>query len=214
MSAPPARIKQTRMGPREYIERIAHELGKLRGRGLLLSSADAQLALSWHARGLLLDDVLGEIRRGSRLRNHRPTVRGSAEVGFTLQLFAKALDSRARRTQRPVSPEEQGLCAELLSAAREPKLAARAAWERLARDAETLLASGGEGYWTQALAALRSSLRELPREAALGLGRELRRRLAPRPMSMPRRRYQRSLQLQLLVAASEQLGVPPRAFLL
>jgi hypothetical protein len=31
---------------------------------------------------------------------------------------------------------------------------------------------------------------------------------------MPRRRYQRSLQLQLLSAASETLDVPPSAFLL
>jgi hypothetical protein len=31
---------------------------------------------------------------------------------------------------------------------------------------------------------------------------------------MPRRRYQRSLQLMLLSASSERLGLPPAAFLL
>jgi hypothetical protein len=38
--------------------------------------------------------------------------------------------------------------------------------------------------------------------------------MAPRPKAMPRALYRRSLQLQLLAAASERLGVPPRAFLL
>jgi hypothetical protein len=62
--------------------------------------------------------------------------------------------------------------------------------------------------------ALKTALRELPRSAGLQAGAALRARLAPRPRSMPRRRYQRSLQLMLLSASSERLGLPPRAFLL
>lgn|GEM_PF-1818191 len=216
------------MGPRAYIEAIAHELSKLRGRGLLLSPADAQLALAWHAAGLPVEDVLSEIRRGARLIG--PKARGAAPALLSLQTFAAALDARARRGQRVPSDESgkpQGLGAELARAAQEPRLAARAAWLDLARRAEELLAQDGQGsrgadesgaaltdYWSEALRALRLALRELPRSAGLALGSELRRRLAPRPNGMPRRRYRRSLQLQLLVASSERLGVPPRAFLL
>jgi len=40
-------------------------------------------------------------------------------------------------------------------ARRGPRGWPRAAWEALAARAEELLASGGEGYWTEALAALR-----------------------------------------------------------
>jgi hypothetical protein len=61
---------------------------------------------------------------------------------------------------------------------------------------------------------LKIALRELPRSSALQAGAALRARLAPRPRNMPRRRYQRSLQLMLLAASSERLGLPPRAFLL
>ena len=64
------------------------------------------------------------------------------------------------------------------------------------------------------MAALKAALRELPRAAALQAGSALRSRIAPRPPAMTRRRYQRSLQLMLLSASSERLGVPPRAFLL
>jgi len=144
---------------REYIEGIAAELSRLRGRGLLLSPADAQLALSWHAAGVPLAQVQAEIRRARRLK-------------------------------------------------------ARAAWESLARSAEEMLATGGEAYWAAALGALRAALRELPRQSVLQLGQDLRARMAPRPAAMPRARYRKSLQLQLLCAASERLGVPPRAFLL
>ncbi len=226
------------MGPRAYIEAIAHELSKLRGRGLLLSPADAQLALAWHTSGLPLEEVLCEIRRGARRRS--PAARGACDLGLTLQTFAAGLDARARRSQRLAadlpargtaekSTQPGGLSAELLRAAHQPELAARAAWLDLARRAEDLLAHDGQAsksgsaprnnpgvsdYWTEALLVLRLALRELPRAAALALGSELRRRLAPRPNGMPRRRYQRSLQLQLLVASSERLGVPPRAFLL
>jgi len=51
------------------------------------------------------------------------------------------------------------------------------------------------------------------RDRSLGTP-DLRERMAPRPAAMPRARYRKSLQLQLLSAASERLGVPPRAFLL
>ncbi len=199
------------MTAREYIEGIAAELSRLRGRGLLLSPADAQLALSWHAAGIPLAQVQAEIRRARRLKP--PLARGATEVGLSLQLFEPSLAAQIRRKPRaPV--RAPGLASELLQAARSPRLAARAAWESLARSAEELLAAGGEAYWAAALAALRTALRELPRASVLQLGQDLRERMAPRPAAMPRARYRKSLQLQLLSAASERLGVPPRAFLL
>jgi len=198
---------------RDYIEAIATELSRLRGRGLLLSPADAGLALSWHAAGVPLRDVQAELRRASRLKP--PAARGATEVGLSLQFIAGSIDSRRRAAPRPpAGPPPAGLCAELLRAARSPRLAARAAWEALAARAEELLASGGDGYWTEALDALRVALRELPPEAVRQIAADLRARMAPRPPSMPRRRYRRSLQLQLLAASSERAGVPPRAFLL
>jgi hypothetical protein len=205
------------VSPREYIEAVALELGKLRGRGLVLSPADAQLALAWHAACVPLADVLGEIKRGTRLRSRSAGlgIRGAAEVAISLQSLAPAIESRSRaRPVRKVAPE-QGLAAELRKAARAPRLAARSAWEELADRAEELLsAGGGDLYWTHAIRALRLALRELGSEAARTAGAALRERLGPRPASMSRRRYQRSLQLQLLSAASERLGVPPRPFLL
>ena len=51
------------MTAREYIETIAQELSKARGRGLLLSPADAQLALQWHAAQVPLQAVLTQVRR-------------------------------------------------------------------------------------------------------------------------------------------------------
>lgn len=204
------------VSPREYIEAVALELGKLRGRGLLLSPADAQLALAWHAADIPLAEVLAEIKRGARLRSRGGGlgVRGAAEPSISLQALAPAIDSRRRA--RPLrAPPAQGLVAELRKAARAPRLAARTAWEDLAdRAEELLLAPGGDLYWTAAISALRLSLRELGAEAARTAGAALRERLGPRPAGMPRRRYQRSLQLQLLSAASERLGVPPRPFLL
>jgi hypothetical protein len=197
--------------PREYIEGIAAELSRLRGRGLLLSPADAQLALSWHAAGVPLARVQAEIRRARRLK--APVARGAAEVGLSLQLFEPSIAAQLQRRPR-AQPSAPGLASELLRATRAPRLAARAAWETLARGAEELLASGGEAYWAAALAALRASLRELPRQSVLQLGQDLRARMAPRPAAMPRARYRKSLQLQLLAAASERLGVPPSAFLL
>jgi hypothetical protein len=196
---------------REYIEAVARELGKVRGRGLLLSPADVQLALYWHAAQVPLQRVLSEVRRAARLRP-KTAVRGAAEPLLSLQIIAPAICVRALRSDKP----RQALLREQLrSAARSPGLAARAAWEALADAADELLAEeGGEGYWTAAVRALQSALRELPRQSVLQAGLALRSRLAPRPLGMPRRRYQRSLQLMLLSACSERLGLPPRAFLL
>lgn len=199
------------MTPREYIEGIAAELSRLRGRGLLLSPADARLALSWHAAGVPLGDVQAEIRRARRLKP--PPGRGTAEVGLSLQLLGASIASQVRRRPRMPAPAP-GLAAELLRAARTPRLAARAAWESVAERAEELLASGGDAYWSAALGALRLALRELPAASVQALGGDLRARMAPRPPAMPRALYRKSLQLQLLAAASERLGVPPRAFLL
>jgi len=138
---------------RDYIETIAAEFSRLRGRGLLLSPADAGLALSWHAAGVPLRDVQAELRRAGRLKP--PAVRGAAEVGLSHQIIAGSIDSRRRAARPPAGNPPAGLCGELLRAARSPRLAARAAWEALAARPEELLASGGEGYWTEALAALR-----------------------------------------------------------
>jgi len=107
------------------------------------------------------------------------------------------------------------LRAQLRAAAQAPGLSARAAWESLADAAEQLLAQdGGNGYWTAAVRTLKAALRELPRSKGLQAGAALRSRIAPRPRGMDRRRYQRSLQLMLLSASSERLGLPPPAFLL
>ena len=200
------------MTAREYIEGIAAELSRLRGRGLLLSPTDAQLALSWHEAGVPLSEVQAELRRARRLKP--PCARGAIEIGLSLQLFAASIASRLRRRPPPSAAAPNALEAELLRALRDPRLAARSAWEALARKAEDLLAAGGDAYWAAALEALRMALRELPRESVLQVGHALRSRMAPRPPGMPRALYRRSLRLQLLTVASERLGVPPRAFLL
>ena len=157
--------------------------------------------------------MIGEVRKAARLRT-RSSARGAAEMMLSLQALAPALNRLcARRTPMPAEPK--GLCGRLRAATRCPGLAARAAWESLADRAEQLLAEdGGDGYWTVAVRALKAALRELPRSAALEAGSALRSRIAPRPPGMTRRRYQRSLQLMLLSATSERLGLPPRAFLL
>jgi len=198
---------------REYVEAIAAELGKVRGRGLLLSPADAQLALAWHAAEVPLAAVLTQVRKAARLRT-RATVRGAVELALCLQVVAPTLE-RIRAGRKPPPSPPQGLGAQLRAAAQAPGLAARGAWHSVAERAEQLLAQeGGDGYWTAAVGALKAALRELPRAAVLQAGSALRSRLAPRPPGMTRRRYQRSLQLMLLSASSERLGVPPRAFLL
>jgi hypothetical protein len=198
---------------REYIEAVAQELGRVRGRGLILSPADAQLALSWHAAQVPLPAVLAEVRRAARLRSKAAGARGAAELSISLQAVAPAID---RLRLRPVpAPKADALGAQLRRACRGPDLAARAAWESLADVAEDLLAHhGADGYWTAAVRALKAALRELPRSAALQAGAALRARLAPRPRGMSRKSYQRSLQLMLLSASSERLGLPPKAFLL
>jgi len=199
---------------KEYIEAVAQELGKVRGRGLLLSPADAQLALSWHAARVPLAAVIAEVRKAVRLRPRSAATRGAAEMLVSLQALAPALE-RLRACRPPPQRKPEGLCAQLRAAARAPGLAARPAWESLADAAEQLLAQdAGDGYWTAAVRALKAALRELPRAAVLQAGAALRARIAPRPNGMARRRYQRSLQLMLLSASSERLGLPPRAFLL
>jgi hypothetical protein len=200
---------------REYIEALTQELAKVRGKGLLLSPADARLALSWYAAKVPLQAALLAVRRTARLKSKGGHVRGAHEPGISLQAAAPALEARLRRRPPRAASPPQELADQLSKAAHAPGLAARAAWEALADRAEELLAEeGGERYWTEAVRALKAALRELPRVASLQAGAALRARLAPRPRGMPRRRYQRSLQLMLLAAASERLGLPPRAFLL
>jgi hypothetical protein len=180
----------------------------------LLSPADAALALSWHAAQVPLQLVLAEVRRASRLLG-KVQARGAAQPQLSLQVLAKAVESRARVSPRRPAARPESLSAQLRKAAAAKGLAARALWQELADAAEELLsAEGGRSYWTAAVRALKEALRELPHSAALRAGEALRSRLAPRPRGMPRRSYQRSLQLMLLAAASERLGVPPRAFLL
>src|SRR6266446_10745978 len=65
---------------KNYIETVAQELGRVRGRGLLLSPADAQLALSWHASQVPIAAVIAEVRRAARLRTRSAGVRGAAEM--------------------------------------------------------------------------------------------------------------------------------------
>jgi hypothetical protein len=201
-----------RLTAKEYIEAVAAELSRARGKGLLLSPADTTLALSWHAAQIPFVQVAAELRRVSR---KAPKSRGAMLPPVSLQLIAGKLDSQVRRLQPKPVRAPQGLSEQLRDALGDPKLAARSAWQSLAEAADELLTQGGgEGYWTAAFRALKIALRELPRSSALQAGAALRARLAPRPRNMPRRRYQRSLQLMLLAASSERLGLPPRAFLL
>jgi hypothetical protein len=203
------------MTAREYIEALARELSKVRKGGLLLSPADAQLALSWHAAQVPLQTVIAQLRRATRQRPKGAQVRGAVDPAISLQLIAHSLVGR-RAPRKTPSRGLQTLGAQLKAAALAPGLAARAAWVALANAADELLAdeAGGEHYWSAAVRALKAGLREVPRPLALQAGAALRSRIAPRPRGMPRRRYQRSLQLMLLAAASERLGLPPRAFLL
>ena len=200
------------MTAREYIEAVAQELGRAGGRGLILSPADAQLALRWHAADVPLTAVIAQVRKAARLRR-RTSARGAAQTALSLQLFASALDPFCKSVDAPVHPP-QTLRDQLRVAASAAGLAGRAAWQSLANDAERLLGENdGDAYWTAAIAALRVAFRELPRSALLAVGSLLRSRIAPRPAGMSRRRYQRSLQIMLLSASSERLGVPPRPFL-
>ncbi len=198
---------------KEYIDAIAQELGRVRGRGLLLSPADTQLALRWHAGRVPLPAVIAEVRKASRMRARSAGARGTAEMLVSLQALAPALDRLvAKVVPQAGQPDLRG---QLRAAASRPDLAGRGAGQALADAADALLAcGGGDGYWTEAVRALKAALRELPRSAALQAGAELRARIAPRPRAMSRRTYQRSLQLMLLSASSERLGVPPKPFLL
>lgn len=198
------------MDPRSYIEAIAQELSRARGRGLVLSPADAQLALGWHAAGVGLEDVLDELRRA--VRRTAPAARGATRLGISLQLIEGSFASRRAR-KKPVTAEATPFSADLLRASRADG-PGRAVWQALAARAEDLLSRGAEAYWSEAFAALKLTLRELPRERVRDLGRALRTRMAPRPAGMCREVYRKSLQLQLLSAASDRLGVPPREFLL
>ena len=74
------------MTAREYIETIAQELSSVRGRGLLLSPADAQLALSWHAREVPLAAVIAQVRKAARLR-----ARSARQKGYQLRKQLHAL---------------------------------------------------------------------------------------------------------------------------
>jgi hypothetical protein len=196
--------------PRSYIEAIAQELSRARGRGLVLSPADAQLALGWHAAGVGLEDVLDELRRV--VRRTAPATRGATQFGISLQLIAGAFASRRGR-KNPTAAPAPPLSAGLLDASR-ADVPGRDVWQALAARAEELLSRGAEAYWAEAFSALKRTLRELPRERVRDLGRALRARMAPRPPGMGREVYRKSLQLQLLSASSERLGVPPREFLL
>ena len=202
----------------EYVEAIARELSRLRGRGLLLSPSDSALALAWHGAGVPLSRVLAVLReQGPRLLPSKKGVQKgpgrSAAPQLSLQVFASTLSRKVKPASQPIG----SLSAELWRAAQWPELPARALWETLAAQADDLLAGDPEAqhhYWSLAVSALLASLLELGRKAALEAGAALRERLPRRPPSMARARYRRSLQLHLLSASSARLGVPPAAFLL
>src|SRR5882762_474291 len=135
-----------RLTAKEYIETVAQELGRVRGRGLLLSPADAQLALSWHASRVPLAAVIAEVRRAARLRARTAGVRGAAEMLVSLQAIAPAIDRLTAR-RPPPPPKPEGLRAQLRAAAQAPGLAARAAWESLADAAR----AARPGAWAAAV---------------------------------------------------------------
>jgi hypothetical protein len=207
------------MEPRAYVEAIAGELCRVRGRGLLLSAADAQLALAWHAAGVPLAEVLRVVRGGARLlpRTGPRAPRGAGSPQVSLQALAPAIEALvkdgAARAAREVSGRTS-LESELLRAAQSPGLPERPRWEQLARDAEALLGRSPEVYWDAAVSALLASLRRLPRARRSQLGAVLRARAAQPRRAVTAARFRRSLQLQLLRASSELFGVPPAPFLL
>src|SRR5438105_12040887 len=87
---------KTALTAKEYIEAVARELGKVRGKGLLLSPADASLALCWHAAQVPLETVLSQVRKAARLKV-RVQARGAAEPPISLQAVARAVDARTPR---------------------------------------------------------------------------------------------------------------------
>ena len=207
------------MEARVYVEAVAQELSKLRGRGLLLSPADAQLALGWHAAGVPLTEVIRAVRGGTRLlpRTGTQTPRGTGSPMVSLQALASALEARlkdgAAQASRMVSGRDT-LEDELLRAAARPGLPEKARWEKLAREAEGLIGRAPDQYWSAVIDTLLASLRRLPRKERLLAGAALRARIRRRPHALSPARYRRSLQQQLLQASSEALQLPPAAFLL
>lgn len=204
----------------EYIETLAREVGRARG-GLLLSPADAQLALAWHAAGLPLPEVLELVKKGFVALKSKGggRARGALELPVSLSAVrgrVEALLAASKKSQARLSQlaGPRTLSEELLAAAQAPGLPARPAWLRLAGQADVLLRSGVEGYWSGAIAAVRESLAALPRAQRLAVGLAVRARRGRRPSSVSPVRYRRSLQLQMLSAASELFSVPPKAFLL
>src|SRR5689334_16099636 len=105
------------LSAKEYIEAIAEELARVRGRGLLLSPADVQLALGWHAAEIPLPAVLAEVRKASRLRARSAGARGAAEMLISLQALAPAIE---RLRPRRLQPRPTGLGRELRDAAGKP----------------------------------------------------------------------------------------------
>ena len=207
------------MEARAYVEAVAGELCRVRGRGLLLSAADAQLALAWHAAGVPLPELLRVVRGGARLlpKTGTSTPRGAGSPQVSLQALAPAVEALvkegAARAARQVSGRTS-LESELLRAAQSPGLPERPRWEQLAREAEALLGRSPESYWDAAVSALLASLRRFPRERRLQLGAVLRDRASRPRRAVTAARFRRSLQLQLLRASSELFDVPPAPFLL
>src|SRR5437016_453923 len=105
----------TTLTAREYIEAVAQELSRARGKGLLLSPADASLALAWHAAQVPLQAVVAEVRRAAR--EHKKA-RGAVPPQISLQLLAKAVEARAQVRRRAPAVKPQGLSAQLRAAAR------------------------------------------------------------------------------------------------
>jgi len=201
---------------RDYIEAIAAELTRVRGAGLLLSPTDAQLALGWHAAGIPLSTVVEAVRRGQRLKA-RKTARGAGETNISLAALAANVEGHASAKKGKVARVAAGrdsLCDELRAAASGPGVRGRQHWLSLAGEAEALLGTSPDAYWTRAIAALRSSLRELSRDERRALGKSLRERFVKRPPGLTNSRFRRALQLQLLSAASALFAIPPSPFLL
>jgi len=155
--------------------------------------------------------VLEELRRAVR-RTASPAARGATQLGVSLQLIEGSFAARRGR-KKPVPAQTPALSTGLLEASR-GDVPGRDVWQSLASRAEELLSRGAEVYWSEAVEALKRTLRGMPRERIREVGRALRARMAPRPAGMAREIYRKSLQLQLLAASSEKIGVPPREFLL
>jgi hypothetical protein len=207
------------MEAREYVESVASELLRLRGRGLVLSSDDAQLALGWHAAGVPLSEVLASIRRvaASQPKGANRKVRGAAPALLTLRTLAPTIDAGLRRrvaAEARATTGRTSLCDELRCAAATPGLSSRERWRQLADRSEELLARSSEAYWSEVIGALLSSLRALPRSARLQAGAGLRSRAIRRRGALEPARFRRTLQMQLVRSSSEALGLPPAPFLL